>query len=92
MTARTEAAGVAGALAVIRDSTECLREAVMADNVLDALATLQSRLLAADELREAAVEAHGRIADLALCGPLWNAIAAYDKAGLALRPSGDGVG
>ena len=57
-----------------------------------ALATLQSRLLAADELREAAVEAHGRIADLALCGPLWNAIAAYDKAGLALRPSGDGVG
>lgn len=78
----TEAAGVAGALRVLNGVTvDSNLSTYDWGDLQRAVATLQSRLLAADELREAAVEAHGRIADLALCGPLWNAIAAYDKAG-----------
>lgn len=109
MTARTEAAGVAGVLAVLADaladadngrvasvygSTAGINERRLREQA--ALATLQSRLLAADELREAVKALPLDIADMYVSGEaradeyddwkdgtaaLSEALAAYDKAG-----------
>lgn len=83
MTARTEAAGVAGALDKLARAADIFDDAgnpLRAAVTREALATLQSRLLAADELREAAANAVLLGTSPAL-RKLAAALAAYDSTG-----------
>lgn len=88
MSARTEAAGagmsVGDSLQVVKVAIGLLRSdgyVVMPDKLEAALATLQARLLAADELREAAYMVIPTIENSGATALLQHALAAYDKAG-----------